>query len=156
MQLLDIKGVLTNYSFQWPDKNVEKYDATVIYQAISNDGNHEIKIGYCYRYTYNQDRRRVMVWIDDHPHAEFLAADDFDITGEVLSEIRFYDEERDSLRMSKYAVDAVPQRYSIFKFDSLKRRVAGDGVHDAWAIVVNISDHVTMSALAAMRKYERS
>ena len=42
----------------------------------------------------------------------------------------------------------------MFRVDSLKRRVSGDGVHDAWAIVANISDHITMSALAGMRKYE--
>ena len=156
MQLLDIKDVLKNNSFQWPGGDVEKYDATVTYQATSNDGNHEIKIGYSYRKTYNQNRRRIVVWIDDYPHAEFFASDDFNVTGEVLTEIRFYDEEKDSIRMCRYAVEAVPQRYSIFRVDSLKRRVSGEGVHDAWAIVVNISDHVTMSSLAAMRKYERS
>lgn len=156
MQILDIKEAVTNYSFQWPGGDMENYDATITYQAISNDGNHEIKIGYSYRNTYNKKRRRVVVWVDQHPHAEFLAADDFNISGELLSEIRFYDEENDSMRMCRYADDAVPERYSIFKVDSLKRRVAGDGVHDAWVVVVNISDHVTMSALAALRKYERS
>jgi hypothetical protein len=152
--MLDILNVGSNYNFKWPGGDIEKFDFTIIYKALSDAGNHKITIGYGYRNTYGKDRRRVVVWIDDYPRAEFLAADDFDITGEILSEIRFYDDEGESKRMCRYASDAIPQRYSMFRVDSLKRRVSGDGVHDAWAIVANISDHITMSALAGMRKYE--
>jgi len=133
---------------------METYDAAIFYKGVSNDGEHEITIAYCVRNTYGKDRRRVVVWIDNYPYAEFLAADDFDVTGEVLSEIRFCDEEDKSKRMCRYADDAVPQRYSMFRVDSLKRRVEGAGVHDAWSVVSNIADHVTMSSLASMRKYE--
>ena len=147
--------VRNNYNYAWPDGNEENFDLAVTYKAFSEAGNHNITIGYSYRNTYGRDRRRVVVWIDDYPHAEFLAADDFDKTGEVLSEIRFCEREDESMRMCRYGDDAIPQRYSMFRTDSLKRRVSGDGVHDAWAIVSNISDHTTMSALAGMRKYER-
>jgi hypothetical protein len=30
------------------------------------------------RATYGRDRKRVVVWMDGEPQAEFLAADDFD------------------------------------------------------------------------------
>jgi hypothetical protein len=30
----------------------------------------------------------VVIWINDHPHAEFIGADDFDVSGELLSEIK--------------------------------------------------------------------
>jgi len=44
----------------------------------------------------------------------------------------------------------------MFRTDSLKRRVITEkGVNDAWVVVANISDHSTMTSLAAMRKYER-
>ena len=61
--------------------------------------------------------------------------------------------------MARYAVDVVPERYSMFRVDSLKRRVKGvegAGVHDAWAVVSNIADHATMIAMAAMRRYEKT
>ncbi len=154
MKLLEVAKVTNNHSFQWPDSGTEQYDVAITYEAISNDGKHEVTIGYCERNTYGKDRRRVVVWIDNYPYTEFLAADDFDVTGEVLSEIRCYDEEDESKRMCRYAVDVVPQRYSMFKVDSLKRRIGGSGVHDAWVIVASIADHVTMSSLASMRKYE--
>ena len=56
--------------------------------------------------------------------------------------------------MCRYADDAIPQRYTMFRVDSLKRRVKGTGVHDAWSVVSNIADHKTMASLASMRKYE--
>ena len=154
MQLLDITKPASNHSFQWPGGDTEKYDAAIFYKSVSNDGEHEITIGYSVRNTYGKDRRRVVVWIDNYQYAEFLAADDFNVTGEVLSEIRFYDEEDESKRMCRYTGDAVPQRDSMFRVDSLKRRVEGTGVRDAWSVVSNIADHVTMSSLASMRKYE--
>ncbi|MDL1971449.1 MAG: hypothetical protein LWW94_10915 [Candidatus Desulfofervidaceae bacterium] len=153
MQLLDILKVTKNYSYRWPGGDVERYEIAITYKAVSNDGEHEITIAYTKRNTYGKDRRRV-VWIDGYPYAEFLAADDFYVTDEVLSEIKFYDEENESIRMCRYAEDAIPQRYSMFKVDSLRRRVNGAGVHNAWAVVSNIADHLTMSYLASMRKYE--
>jgi len=156
MQLLDVLKVIKNYSFQWPDGNTEKYKVAITYKAVSNDGEHEITIGYTKRDTYGKDRRRVVVWIDNYPYAEFFAADDFNVTGEVLSEIKFYDEENESIRMCRYAEDVIPQRYSMFRVDSLKRRVKGPGVHDAWCVVSNIADHITMASLASIRKYEKS
>ena len=155
MQLLDILRVTSNYSFKWPGGDEETYDVAITYLAVSDDEKHEITIGYGKRHTYGKDRRRVVVWIDGYPYAEFLAADDFHVTGEVLSEIKFYDEENESIRMCRYAEDVIPQRYSMFKVDSLKRRVKGAGVHNAWAVVSNIADHLTMSYLASMRKYEK-
>ena len=154
MQLLDVLNVSDNFSFQWPGGDTENYDVAISYNAVSSDGKHKITIGYSARNTYGKDRRRIVVWIDEYPYAEFLASDDFDVTGEVLSEIRIYDEDNESKHMCRYADDAVPQRYAMFRVDSMKRRVQGSGVHDAWVVVSNIADHLTMSSLASMRKYE--
>jgi hypothetical protein len=37
----------------------------------------------------------------------------------------------------------------------LPSRVTGKGVHKAWAVIANISDHRTLSGLAALRRSER-
>ena len=155
MKIKDIDDVVKNHSFKWPGGDIENYDHVVVYNAISNSGSHKISVGYTYRNTYGRDRRRVVVWIDNYPCAEFLEADDFDVSGEVLSEIRFYDPKKASKRMCRYASDVIPERYSMFRIDSLKRRIIEKRVNDAWVIVANISDHSTMISLAAMRKYER-
>ncbi|RZB35821.1 MAG: hypothetical protein SRB2_02746, partial [Desulfobacteraceae bacterium Eth-SRB2] len=150
----DISSIKNNHSFTWPGGDVENFDTAISYKVASADGEAEITIGYGYRVTYGTKRRRVVVWIDNYPYAEFMGADDFEVTGEVLSEIRIWDDENDSKRMCRYAVDIIPERYSMFRAGSLKHRVTGDGVHDAWAVIANVADHKCMSALAAMRKYE--
>ena len=155
MQILEVVNVVKNDTFQWPGGDQERYAICIVYKCISDEGKHEVKIGFGKRETYGKERCRVVIWIDGYPYAEFLASDDIDITGEVLSEIKIYDNINKSMSMCRYAGDIIPQRYSIFKTDSLKRRISGQGVHDAWVVVVNISDHTTMICLAAMRKYER-
>lgn len=154
MQIVNVNIVKNNYSFRWPDGYKENYDSVIEYDATSTNGKHILRIGYCERKTYGRVRWRVVVWIDDHPFAEFVAVDDFDITGELLSEIRFYDKKKDSKRMCKYKKDSIPERYMSFRLDSMKRRIQEDSVHDAWAVVTNVADHFTMLALAALRLYE--
>jgi len=154
MQILNIISVSSNHSFKWPDGSIENYDNSIDYNAIAEDGQHILRIGYCLRNTYGRTRRRVVVWIDDRPHAEFLEADDFDISGELLSQIRFYDEEQNRKRMCKYRIDRLPERYMLFNVDSMKRRIQEKGVNDAWAVVANIADHFTMATLASLRRYE--
>ncbi len=46
-----------------------------------------MKIGFGERYAYGKKRKRVVVWIDGHSEAQFLGAEDFGQSGEVLSEI---------------------------------------------------------------------
>ena len=153
MQIVNLRKVLQNFDYNWPN-DVENFDNGIEYDAVSADGEHVLRIGYCWRQAYGKNRRRIVVWIDDYPYAEFLAADDFDVSGDVLSEVRFYDEETVSKRMCRYNDDVLPERYTVFKTDSMKRRIVGQSVHDAWAVVTNVSDHHTMAALAAMRRYE--
>lgn len=154
MQIVNVRNVNNNFFFKWPDGSKERYDIAIDYDAISVDGKHVLRIGYCMRETYGRPRRRVVVWIDDYPYAEFLEADDFDVSGELLSEIRFYDKDKDSKRMCRYKDDRLPERYMSFTVDSMKRRIQEDGVHDAWAVVTNVADHFTMASLAALRRYE--
>ena len=155
MQIVDVLSAKQNHSFTWPGGDTEMFGVAVTYEAVSADGKHEVTVGYGERATYGTKRRRVVVWIDDYPRAEFMGADDFKLTGEVLSEVRIFDDSEESTKMCRYGSDVVPQRYSLFRNESLKRRVSGVGVHDAWAVVVNVADHASMIALASMRKYEK-
>lgn len=155
MQILDVLRVAQNCSFTWPGGDTEMFSVAMTYRAVSVEGNHEVTVGYGERITYGIKRRRVVVWIDNYPRAEFMGADDFNLTGEVVSEVKISDKSEKSTRMCRYGSDVVPQRYALFRTDSLKRRVSGVGVHDAWAVVVNVADHESMIALASMRKYEK-
>lgn len=136
------------YAFQWPSGNHESYPDYIDYQAVSADGEHTVRVGFGRRETYGQERMRVVIWIDGYPTAEFLGADDFNSTGDVLSVIKVGKKE------CKYREDAVPERYAMFNVVGLRIRVSAKGVHNAWAVVANIADHKTMIALGGLRMLE--
>ena len=101
--------------------------------------------------TYKKDRTRVVIWIDEYPEAEFVGADDFDLSGDLLSEIKV----RGGQEICKYGNDPVPARYAPFHVVDLKNRIRGKGVMNAWAVVANVADHKMMVALAALRRLEK-
>jgi hypothetical protein len=153
MQITDVLRVGTSYRYKWPDGTIETYLNWIDYQALAGDGKHKIKIGFCRRTVYGQKRERVTVWIDGYPQTEFFGADDFEASGEVLSEIRVHRDVGEVL--CRYPDDAIPERYSVFNTVGLPARVHAKGVRNAWAVVANISDHRSMIGLAALRRIER-
>jgi len=152
-QLLNLALVGHNYRHRWPD-STEQYPEWVEYQARSTDGDHRVRIAFGDSDIYGRRRRHVLVLIDDYPHAEFLGADDFDHTGDILSEIKVPGNVGE--RMCQYPDEAIPERYGGLPILGLPTRVSGSGVHNAWAVVANVADHRTICALAALRRIERT
>ena len=152
MRIIGIKNMGKNFTYQWPECT-ETYDYFVEYTAMDEEGEHTVKIGFGRRHTYGRDRIRIVVWIDDHPHAEFLGADDFEQSGEVLSEIKVPGDVGE--RICRYPDESIPERYAMFNVVGLPLRVQNRGVHQAWAVVSNIADHKTLITLATLRRLER-
>lgn len=153
MQLLDVGAVGEDYGYLWPSGETEIYSQWIQYRAVSSEGERRVRIGFGTRPVYGRDRKRVVVWIDDHPHAEFLGADDFEVTGDVLSEIKIAGDRGE--RICRYREEPVPSRYSGLNVVGLVTRVSGPNLHNAWVVVANIADHKTLFALAALRLKER-
>jgi hypothetical protein len=153
MQVVAIKDAGRKFEYKWPSGDTEIYDYFVEYSVIAEDGQHSVKIGFGKRPVYGTDRVRVVVWIDGYPHAQFLGTDDFERSGEVLSEIKIAGS--DGERICRYPDDVVPERYSMFRVEGLPIRIRDPGVYNAWAIVSNIADHKTLIALAMLRRLER-
>jgi len=152
MRILNILQVGENFSYGWPLES-ELFRHWIDYPACDEDGGHTVKVGYTKRKVYGGERERVIVWIDGHPQVEFFGADDFESTGEVLSEIRIHHNKGE--KMCRYPSDSIPERYSHFTSIGLPTRVKGKGVHRAWAVLANISDHQSMIILAFLRRKER-
>jgi len=153
MRIIEMRNAGRDYDYKWP-KETEAFDFFVDYMAMGQDGKHDVRIGFGKRETYARDRIRVVIWIDGHPHAEFLGADDFDKSGEVLSEIKVPGDKGE--RICRYPDEAIPERYGMFEVEGLPIRVSGSGIHGAWGVVANIGDHKSMVALAGLRRLERS
>ena len=123
-------------------------------EGEAQNGNSGLRIGFTRRSVCGSDRARVVIWIDDHPHAEFVGADDFDFSGEVLSEIKVPGEVGE--RICRYPDEPIPERYAAFNTAGLPTRIQAQGVHGAWAVVANLCDHKTMTALTAPQFLEYS
>ena len=150
MQIVEIVRVGGAFSFQWPG-GPEQFNRSIQYRAVDDEGTHIVKIGFGVRNAYQKDRYRVVVWIDRYPEAEFVGADDFDLSGDLLSEIKI----RGGQEICRYGSDPVPARYAPFHVVGLKNRIQVKGVRNAWAVVANVADHRTMVALAALRRLEK-
>jgi hypothetical protein len=153
MQVVAIKDAGRKFEYKRLSGDTEIYDYFVEYSVIAEDGQHSVKIGFGKRPVYGTDRVRVVVWIDGYPHAQFLGTDDFERTREALYEIKIA--ASDGERICRYPDDVVPERYSMFRVEGLPIRIRDPRVHNAWAVVSNITDHKTLIALAMLRRLER-
>ena len=72
MHIIHVLQAGTNYEYTWPGGDSETYPTWIEYQARANNGTHTVRIGFGTRPVYGQMRPRIVVWIDGHPHAEFL------------------------------------------------------------------------------------
>jgi len=153
MKIVKIIGAGEKFTYKWPDGD-ETFDYFVEYEVKAEDGDHKVKIGFGKRETYSMiDRKRVFVLIDGKVYAEFLGADDFEVSGEVLSEIKVPGNVGE--RICRYPEEAVPERYNMFNVEGLPLRVRSKGVHGSWAVVASIGDHKTLVALAGLRRLEK-
>lgn len=152
MRLLDVVDAGTRYEYRWPE-DVERYPHWLDYSATAPDGDHRLRIGFCTRQVYGRQRKRVVIWIDGRPEAEFLGADDYERSGALLSELRVAGDPGE--RMCRYPDEPIPERYAAFTVVGLPTRVAAAGVHNAWAVLANVSDHQALAALAGLRRIER-
>ena len=120
MRIVRIVDIGKNFVYKWPE-GTQKFDYFIQYIAVAEDGEHKVKIGFGKRHTYDRDRIRVVIWIDDHPHAEFFGADDFEKSGEVLSVIKV--SRKVGERICKYPDEPIPERYTMFDIVGLPLRV---------------------------------
>jgi len=151
MHVLGINKTEKNFKYDWPT-GYEEFDHGIEYNTLAKDGKHIVKIGFGKRSVYGKNRVHIVVWIDDYPHAEFVGTDDFNESGEVLSEIKV----DNGKHMCVYPDEPIPERYTLFNVIGMPIRINAKGVHNAWAVVANMADHRTMISLAALRKFEKN
>jgi hypothetical protein len=152
MTPLELTVVGTNYAHRWPE-GIETYPLWLEYRVAVDNGHRTYRVGFGSRPVYGRERRRVVVWDGDRALVEFFGADDFEVTGDLLAELKV--EVGGSVRMCGYPADLVPDRYSGLPIVGLPTRVTGSGVRNAWAVVTNIANHRVILALAALRQLER-
>lgn len=155
MRILDVVQAGTDFRYKWPSGNIETFPSWIEYRGRSETREHTVRVAFGLRPVYGRDRLHPVVFLDGYPHAEFVGVDDFETTGEVVSEIRVRSE-AGGAPMCRYPEDVVPERYSVFRVGGLPTRIEAKWVHRAWAVLANVWDHKTMIDLAVLRQAERS
>lgn len=153
LKILSIEDVGEDFKYLWPSQNKETFSHYIEYLGQFEQGDFRVKIGYTIRSAYGQERARIVTWINGYPFAEFIATDDYEKSGDLMSEIKL--RKGDNRLMCRYPDDPVPPRYAMFNVQGLPTRITGKGVRNAWAVVANLCDHKSIISLAAMRQFEK-
>lgn len=148
MQIVKVLQTGQNYEIHVHDNAVENFPLWIDYGLRDHDGSHTARIGFNEHFVYGKVRQRVVVWVDEVVYAEFFGADDAEATGDVLSELTTQKGLEEVI--CRYPDDIIPGRFRMFNVVGLPTRVKGKYVHQAWAVVVNLSDHKTLINYATL------
>ena len=133
-------------SYQWPEDR-ERYSRYRVFLGTTRtEGAVHIGLGETVRKNkWGRDRQYVVAFLSSgspqHPLAEFVAADDYEQTRELVAVIRG----SDGSRRMYGAGDALPQVYrERFRTQLYSERVAYQGVWDKLVVVAREDDHEAM------------
>jgi hypothetical protein len=133
-------------SYQWPDGR-ERYSRYRMYIGTTRaEGAVPIGLGETVRERkWGRDRKYVVAFLSSgspqQPLAEFVAADDYEKTRELVAVIRG----SDGARRMYGAGDELPRVYKErFRTQLYSERVAYPGVWNKFVVVAHEDDHVTM------------
>jgi hypothetical protein len=150
-------GEREGQAYQWPDER-DMYSRYRVFMAVTRaEGAVQIGLGETVRKKkWGRDRNYVVAFLSSgspqQPLAEFVAADDYEQTRELLAVIRGSDGGR---RM--YGVgDALPKVYvERFRTQLYRERVDYPGVWNKAVVVAREDDHTTMLNHALLQRRRR-
>lgn len=150
-----IKHIRTgkNHVQKWPGGETEIYERFEEHAFLFNGIRYTSKICYGKRFTYGKNRKRVIIFINEEIHAEFLGGDSYQQNKLLLSEIKFYKNGR--FKTINCLQENIPATWEYFNVVKLPGEVIAKGVHRVWAVAIKENDHENLIKFALIRKIER-
>ena len=102
-------------------------------------GNIRVGLGFTSRYAYGSQRKRVVVFVNGWPEAEFVGTDDYSATGDILGVIK-----RPQSQEHYRPGDVLPLEYLGLNTITYRERIREQGAFRSLAIVTNIADFPTI------------
>jgi hypothetical protein len=143
-----------NFKSQWPNGEAT-YPQWVDYVVAAPHGTFVARTGFGVVKVYDLPRKRVILWKGQEALAEFVGADDFEQTGDVLSLIKISSDDGPGERNCRYPEEAIPERYASLPVVGFRNRITGARTARALAVAANVGDHRKLCALAGLRWQER-
>ncbi len=147
-------------SYQWPEQR-ERYSRYRVFIGTTGaEGAVHVGLGETVREKkWGRDRKYVVAFLSSgsphQPLAEFVAADDYEETRELVAVIRG----SDGARRMYGAGDELPRVYKErFRTQLYSERVAHPGVWNKFVVVAHEDDHITMlnhALIQGRRRYPR-
>ncbi|MEM3641417.1 MAG: hypothetical protein QXH37_05815, partial [Candidatus Bathyarchaeia archaeon] len=129
---------IKRFEYRWPDGSRERYNA-IAYDVIFFGLKHNVLVCFTTRKAFGRKRRRVVIFIDGWPEAEFAEADDYSQTGHLVAMIK----KPDGTFMSIKDVHSEYFGLPILDHSSCINKSFG-GREGTAALVVTEDDHKTM------------
>jgi hypothetical protein len=138
-------GLLADQTYSWPPDagGLERYDPFVVYER----GDLNLALAHNTQPVVVKDRPRKQIWVfhlraprgSKRPIVPFVAADDYDETGELVAIIRG---KGPNGRKMFGPGDALPREYERVRLDRFGNRITGH--YDKFCVVATEEDPVTM------------
>jgi len=138
------------FDHTWPNRQKEHYDEAYCGRVEIDGSLRSVTIGFTERATAGRIRRRAVVFVDRRPLVEFVASDDFDQSGRMLSLVKRKTGKR--LRPG----ETTPGEYRHLKIEPYRKYVTGPYTSTNQAVVCSKSDLAIMAdhALIRLRQVE--
>lgn len=142
-------------TYEWPELT-ERYRRFDVYRGSNDQGTIDFAIGECERYkTWGRDRKYYIVFHVTagfkRPLVEFLEADDYEQSRELIAVIRGSDGGRKLYNPS----DTLPAAYDDFEVVTYRDRIDVKGSWNKLAVVAHEDDHATMLGHALFQAESR-
>ena len=144
VELLSVKS-LPQFSYRWP-VNVEEFTSGWEMQ-VRHDGHiHRLRLGIGHRQCFGRDRVHTVVWLDGHPMVEGAEAEDYPVTGDLVSVLKVFGGNRDAK-----SLDEVDPAYSSFRVERHCDAIEGRNARNGLAVRIGRDDFQSWAHHALLR-----
>ena len=136
------------FDFRWPN-GIEHFESGWSYRLTIASETYEVRHGIGGRAVYGRERVHTVTWLDGHVQVEGVEADDYPVTGALVSLLRHTDK-----KMIK-SIGEVPADYESFDIVEHLREVDAKWSRDCLAVKIAEDDLVGWGVHAWIRARQR-
>lgn len=136
------------FDFRWPD-GIEHFESGWTFELHIDGEVHEVRHGIGGRKVYGRERVHTVTWLDGQVQVEGVEADDYPVTGALVSLLRHPDKK--TIR----SIDEVPADYAGFDVVDHRREVDAKWSRDCLAVKIGEDDLIAWAVHALLRARQR-
>ena len=133
VELLQVKSIQP-FNYRWPE-NVEEFSAGWEMQIRAGGQVHRVRYGIGQRHCFGRNRVHSVTWFDGHPMVEGAEAEDYEVSGDLVSVLKVYGGNRDAK-----SIEEVDPDYSNFRIERHCEAIHGPMARRGLAVRIGRDD----------------